>query len=510
MPSAKQMTAGRSVASSLFERFWAFAGAVDIRTKILGIILGLVLLLGLGITLQVRLALSRTMTTQLEEQSISVARDLAARATDLILLNDLYGLHRLLQETQANNANVLYAFVMDSQGRILAHTFGDKFPLGLLSQNSESFLDHHHTVILKTNEGLVWDTAVPVLEGQAGMARVGLSDVTLRKAVRDVTGQLILTTILVSLVGVSAATFLTWILTRPILDLVQATKAIASSNFSYRAKRWANDEIGDLAEAFNQMTEELSRINDLRRDRELLRRQLLEKVIETQEEERKRIARELHDSTSQTLTSLLVGLRVLESTCPDSQIQKQAQELREVAAQTLEEVHGLAMQLRPRLLDDLGLAAALERLIKDWQSRYKIPVDLFIHLGGEGEGFETLSDHRLPDAVETAIFRIIQEALTNIARHANADAVSVLVERRANQVVAVIEDNGIGFSMGEVDPNTDAYVAKGPHLGILGIRERAELLGGRLTIESLPGVGTSIFVGIPIENKRSSDVEVVS
>ena len=200
----------RNLISSWFERFWAFAGAFNIRTKILGIVLGLVMLLGFGITLQVRLALARTMTTQLQEQSISVSRDLAARATDLILLNDLYGLHRLLQETQANNTNVLYAFALDPQGRVLAHTFGDKFPLALLEQNTASPSEHHRTVILETDEGLVWDTAVPVLDGRAGIARVGLSDATVRQAVRDVTGQLILTTILVSLVGVTAATFLTW------------------------------------------------------------------------------------------------------------------------------------------------------------------------------------------------------------------------------------------------------------------------------------------------------------
>jgi signal transduction histidine kinase len=498
----------RRFISSLFDRFWAFAGAFNVRAKIMGIILGLVLLLGFGITLQVRLVLAKTMMAQLQEQSVFVSRDLAARATDLILLNDLYGLHRLLLETQANNANVQYAFALDPQGKVLAHTFGDKFPLALLAQNKALPSDHHHTVILQTNEGLVWDTAVPVLEGRAGTARVGLSDVNVRYTVRDATGQLVITVILVSLVGVAAATLLTWILTRPILELVSATKAIASSNFSYRVKRWADDEIGDLAQAFNQMTEELSRIDDLRRERELLRRQLLEKVIETQEEERKRIARELHDSTSQTLTSLLVGLRVLESACPDHQIQKQAQDLRDVAAQTLEEVHGLAMQLRPRLLDDLGLAAALERLIKDWQNRYRIPVDLFIHLGKDSNTFETFNDYRLPGPVETAIFRIVQEALTNIARHAHATAVSVLVERRGSEVVAVVEDNGIGFPI--EDANNMAHVTKSLHLGILGIRERAELLGGRLTIESNLGVGTNVFVGIPIEPELAPVVETAS
>ena len=494
MPRVELLSGWRRIAAALFKPFWAIAGAVHVRTKIMGIVLAMVLLLGLGITLQVRAALAETMTTQLQEQSVSVSRDLAARATDLILLNDHYGLHQLLQETQANNSNVRYAFILAADGTVLAHTFGEQFPLALLEQNAAVPGKHHRTVILDTNEGRVWDTAVPVLDGRAGAARVGLSDQSMRQMITEVTRQLLLITSLVSLVGVTAAAFLTWVLTRPILDLVQASNRIAGGDFSQRVPRWADDEIGDLAMAFNQMTDGLSRTDDLRREQESLRRQLLEKVIETQEEERRRIARELHDSTSQTLTSLMVGLRLMENTCPDCQVVGQAQDLREIVARTLDEVHGLAAQLRPRLLDDLGLEAALERLIREWQARHKIPVDLFIHAG----------DNRLPGSVETAIFRIVQETLTNIARHAHATVVSVLVERRGGEVITVIEDNGVGF----VADETGAGEPDGgqPRLGILGIRERAELLGGRLTIESSPGQGTSVFVSLPLERESPAEL----
>lgn len=465
----------------LFDRFWAIAGAVSVRAKILGIVLGLVLLFGIGITIQVRSALAATMNTQMGEQCVSVTRDVAARAADLILLNDLFALHQLLEDTASNNANVQYAFILDPQGRVLAHTFGDLFPLDLLAANTAAPADHHRTTILQTNNGLVWDTAVPVLEGRAGMARVGLSDASVRQSVGAVTGQLLLTTVLVSIIGVTAAAFLTWILTRPILGLAAATQVVAAGDFSQRVRRWANDEIGVLADAFNQMTTELSRTDELRKEREVLRRQLLEKVITTQEEERKRIARELHDSTSQTLTSLIVGLRVMETNCPDGPVQGQAHDLRAVAAQTLDEVHALAIALRPRILDDLGLAAALERLTADWQTRHKIPLDFLIHLG----------ETRLPGEIETTLYRIVQETLTNIARHACAGSVSVLVERRGAEVVAVVEDDGIGFDVGDTEEER--------HLGLLGMRERAELLGGRLTIESTPGAGTSIYVDIPLQ-----------
>ncbi len=464
----------------LFTRFWAFAGAVSVRTKIFGIVLGLVLLLGLGITVQVRATLIRTMDTQLEEQAISVTRDLAARATDLILINDLFATHQLLRETQANNANVRYAFVIDEHGLVAAHTFGDKgFPSGLLNANTAAHDDHHRTVILNTDEGLVWDTAVPIFGGRVGVARVGVSEVGVRRAVDSVTGQLLLTTILVSVIGVTVSAFLTWILTRPILNLAQAAQAVGRGDLTQRVPRWANDEIGDLAVSFNSMTEALAKAEGERAEREQLRARYVSGVIAAQEEERKRIARELHDSTSQSLTSLMVGLRSLSDVCDSPAAKQRAEELRSVTAHTLDEVHNLAVQLRPSVLDDVGLPAALERCVNDYQHRYNLIIDLAVR------GLESA---RLPAEVETALYRIVQESLTNVARHAQAKTASVMIERRDGIVRAIIEDDGRGFKMSAVHNR----------LGLYGIRERAELLGGKLTIESEEGKGTSLFVEIPV------------
>jgi signal transduction histidine kinase len=463
----------------LVQWFWDFAGAVSIRTKILGIVLGFIVLLGAGVTIQARYALTATMTAQLEEQSVSISRDLAARATDPILLNDLLRLNDLLNETLANNPNVRYAFLLDSNGQVIASTFEGGFPLGLLSLNSAQASDHHHTALIQTDEGLVWDTAVPILDGKIGTARIGLSDASMRAALSTLTAQFILTILFVSAAGILVAVFLTWILTRPILSLARATQEVAKGNFSPRVKRWANDEIGDLADAFNAMTEELAHTDELRRERESLRRQLMEKVITTQEDERRRIARELHDSTSQNLTSLIVGLRMMEAQCANCASPTKAADLRQVASKTLDEVHDLSMRLRPRVLDDLGLSAALERLAHEWQARYKISADVAIQL-----------NERLPGDVETAIYRIVQEALTNIARHAQAKSASILIEKHGDTVRAIVEDDGIGF-----DVNTNHGER---HLGLMGMRERAELLNGTLTIESTPQHGTSVFIEIPI------------
>lgn len=467
----------------LSQRIWDVAGGVSVRTKILGIVLGFIILLGLGVTAQARYALTATMNSQLEEQSVSVSRDLAARSTDPILLNDLLGLHDLLKETTANNPNIRYAFLVDNRGQVIAHTFEGGFPLDLISLNTAEVGKHHHTALIQTDEGLVWDTAVPILDGKVGTARIGLSDASVRAAVSTLTVQLVLTIVLVSITGVLVAVFLTWVLTRPIISLAHATQAVAKGDFSPRVPRWANDEIGDLAEAFNSMTEELARTDELRKDREILRRQLLEKVISTQEDERRRIARELHDSTSQNLTSLIVGLRVMETNCAQCASISKATDLRDVASKTLDEVHDLSMRLRPRVLDDLGLSAALERLVSEWQTRYKTPVDVAIQL-----------TERLPGDMETAIYRIIQETLTNIARHAQAKSASILVERHSDMVRAIVEDDGVGF---------DAKANHGErHLGLLGMRERAELLHGTVTIESSVEHGTSVFIEIPLQNQK--------
>ncbi|MEJ2265147.1 MAG: histidine kinase [Anaerolineales bacterium] len=472
--------------SKFLLRFWNFAGAVSVRTKIFGIVLGSTLLLSVGFTIQVRNSLIRVLMAKSREQGVSIARDVAARSTDLILVNDLYSLHQLLAETQKNFPDVRYAFIIDPESHLLAQTFDGGFPPDLLSMNSVDPGSYQNTVVLNTDEGVVWDVAVPIFGGKAGTARVGISDQGVRGTLATVTSQLGLTILVVLLVSLLAATMLTWILTRPILELVDAASDIARGDFSSRVRRWANDELGALADAFNHMAVELGRTDELRLEQERLRKQLLEGVIAAQEEERRRIARELHDSTSQSLTSLIVGLRMLETSNDFDQVCSQSRQLRQTVRQTLDEVHALAVQLRPPVLDDLGLHAALGRYIKELRLRFNIAVDFQV------VGFE---HRRLPPAIETAVYRILQEALTNAARHANAEHISVLLEERDGLVSGIVEDDGQGFDADEI-LHAGLEECK---LGLHGMQERAQQLGGSVVIESKPGQGTTIYVRIPME-----------
>jgi len=227
-----------------------------------------------------------------------------------------------------------------------------------------------------------------------------------------------------------------------------------------------------LAEVFAQRASvavELSR---------LVQRDVLHRVVVAQEAERRRLARELHDETGQALTSILLGLKAVEDAPDDAARRDAVGELRELVRSTLQDVRQLAVELRPTALDDFGLVPALERLTETFAESTAIRVD-----------FEAALDERLPPDVETALYRIVQECLTNIVKHARASQVSIVVARRLSSVTAVIEDDGVGF---------DLATAREAGLGLVGMRERVGLLGGRMTIESSPEAGTTCFVEVPL------------
>ena len=203
----------------------------------------------------------------------------------------------------------------------------------------------------------------------------------------------------------------------------------------------------------------------------------LRRIVAAQELERRRLARELHDETGQALTSILLGLRTVEAAQASDDTKRAVDDLRELVLSTLHDVRRLAVELRPKALDDFGLEPALERLTSTFAEQTGIAVDYHARI-----------PERLPAEIETALYRIVQEALTNIVKHAQATSVSIVVARQRNSVKAVIEDDGIGFAHESV---------RDDGLGILGMRERLQLVGGRFTIESEAGSGTTIVAEVP-------------
>jgi len=211
---------------------------------------------------------------------------------------------------------------------------------------------------------------------------------------------------------------------------------------------------------------------------ERVTRDALRRAVEAQELERRRLARELHDEIGQDLTSLLLSLRTIEEAESSKQLREATAALRELVVTALQDVRRLAVELRPKALDDFGLVPALERLAATFAEQTEMVVDLEDRLGRS----------RLPSDVETAFYRIVQEALTNVVKHGQAQNVSILLTRKERSAAAMIEDDGRGF-----DPK-----AASDGLGLLGIRERLELLNGRLVIESRPGSGTTLVAEVPL------------
>jgi signal transduction histidine kinase len=641
---------------------WRVIGGVSLRVKIIGITLAMMGLLGVVLTGQVRVTMARVLTGELQQRGISIAHSFAYHSADLILADDLDGLYELTRHTVLNNEDVQYAFVLDPQGAVLSHSFDDGFPTDLLDANGVQPGQRYHLETLPSEVGLVQDVAVPIFEDRSTVARVGVAQRRLGHILADVSRQILLTTLLVSLLGVVISTALTWLFTRPVLALATAMRRVADGGLAQGPTPWTNDEIGQAQAYFNAMVEHLARSRReaeaanrrlLRRNRELsalnaisravagpleltgmleralqqamgmvnasggwvcllgqdsfcqicvrmgepaqtnigldycrrcpvcrkaaqarrplvvnplppecplraakgadgldvvghiavpllvkeqtvgllnlvsreadcdrletedldllaaigrqmgvaienarlweelrskeaLRGQLLRKVITAQEEERQRIARELHDEAGQALTSLLIGLRAIAKSASLKEVHALAVDLRKVVAQTLDGVHDLALELRPSVLDDLGLVPALARYAQSCPTRLGFQVDFVTARMGE---------QRLPQEVETTVYRIAQEALTNVARHADAGHVSILLERRRGAVVLVVEDDGKGFDVAQVM----ASPQQRERLGLYGIEERASLVGGQVTVESRPDAGTTITVEIPLE-----------
>jgi signal transduction histidine kinase len=208
-------------------------------------------------------------------------------------------------------------------------------------------------------------------------------------------------------------------------------------------------------------------------------RDVLRRVVQAQEAERKRLARELHDETGQALTSILLGLKPLEQV-GDDRVAEAVASVRELVVSTLQDVRRLAVELRPTALDDFGLLPAVERLTHTFREQTGMHVELE----------SRLPEQRLPAEVETALYRIIQEALTNVVKHSGASRVSILLTERDHGVAAMVEDDGMGF---ETETERD------DGLGLVGMRERIGLVGGRLHIESSTGAGTTIVAEVPVQ-----------
>ncbi len=644
------MGQGRTSLSGLAQRAWRIAGAVSLRTKIVGIPAVLVVFLGSVVALDVWVSEGRTLRRELDRRATELAASLASQAAELVLTGDLFGLHELVEEVLRSTPDARYVVVLDPSRAVLVHTFPSRVPAGLLEVNTSLPRSEPRVVVFYSEEGPIHDVAYPIFQGRAGEVRLGLTEAGVRRVLSRDARRIAGITGGVFLLALVVAFALATVINRPVTQLVAQTERVAAGDFTARAQVWADDEIGRLSRAFNEMVSslEVSRQDLLRRQRELSalsgiavaagtsadlygllriaaertalaaganaawvllgerregmtlaaayglpgvegglpqpvsvfcpctgvlegeeprllplarvrcgplteemlasaglschvglplrsksgvlgllvvaysdkqvledferdvleavartlgaavenarlwaevtrkeesRRFLLGKLVSAQEEERKRVARELHDEAGQLLTTLLLGLEGVAAEADLGRARARARELISVARQTLDAVRNLAWQLRPAALDDLGLVPAVRQYVASFSQGTGIAVDLEI-LG--------LEEERLEREVEIVVYRVLQEALTNVARHSGSARASVLLERTGQRLVLVVEDDGKGFDQ-------EALVRRSPPpLGLFGMQERAEAVGGRLAIESAPGAGTTVQLEVPL------------
>lgn len=452
--------------------------SVPIHFKILGIGSIVAILFGTVVVLVVHTHVRSTLDRALDDQSVVIARWLASRLERPLITADRFGVHEILQDTWNRIPNLSYLMVRDHAGRVTGlHTPGLTPP---------KWREAAGPVVLRppgqTDPARIIEADAPVLDGVAGRVRVGFDDGFVTDRLASIDRMLLIALAACMVLGQGLALGLTYLLTRPLQNLVAAARSVEKGNLDVVASGYYDDEIGRLSKAFNSMVAGLRNQQSVIERKEEQRQRLLKQVISSQEDERARIARELHDELGPSLSALLMQLRTEKGARPECSVHRE--EMEESVCGIIEQVRSMAWTLRPSILDDYGLESCLQRLVDEVSARGECKVD-FTYVRSRGAG------DRLDPTIEVALYRVAQEAVTNVVRHSGAARAGVVLYHHPDRVVLLIEDDGKGF-------NLDESVDDKERLGLIGMRERVELMGGEFVIETAPGRGTTVRATLPL------------
>ena len=440
-----------------------------IAGKLTVIVMGIVLLFAILSGALMLVTLSDIMRASLERRGLSVAAEVAELSSDALQTGNLFALEELIHTEKRNNDFVSYIFLLDTDERVMAHTFPKGMPLHLRELHGAGGAEPE-VLRVDTSLGQIQDIRWPIEGGALGAVRVGVSEDALRELLVSNVLKMLGITLVILLLAAVLIFRLSEILTRPLHHLMERAEHISKGHFSGRAITFpATDEIGRLANAMNDMERHL-------REGAQERSRLLRHIITAQEEERKRIAMELHDESGQTLTALLFSLRALANETDDENMQKALLAIRDETADTLARLRNLAVELRPPALDELGIEAALEKLVADYRRKHAVDIELVCAV-------ETV-----PGDVESlAVYRIVQECLTNIVRHSHATRAQIRLSAE-ERIVLYVKDNGDGITQERI-----RAARRENHMGIYGIAERVRLLAGRMELSAELPEWTTVY-----------------
>jgi two-component system sensor histidine kinase DegS len=450
------------------------------------------------------------------EDGKKVARRVVLESVGLIMTNDRLRLHNLLQSVFKESDVVEYLFIQDHND-ILAHTFEKGVPLGLLRLGEFSTQSNLDIIPIEDEKGrILYHLRVNVGKLSSSIFHMGLSEQKINAGIIPFRRAMFIAgCILIIIVPSLFAYSLSRIIARPINSLSYGSKRIGDGELDYRLDIHTGDELEQLANEFNRMasklgvnyatleqkvaerTESLQKevterkvaLDELNRHQQMLEisekklKEFSRKILSIREEEKKNLARSLHDELGSMTVSLGSILSIAEEEIKDNNLKGAFDEIdrtKNVLKQSVEKLKKISIDLRPPDLDILGLPSALSQYFSNIKDQTKIKIDFNVNMDG----------NKINDETAIVLYRVNQEALTNILKHADARKVDVSLYSQGDNIKLTVRDNGRGFDVEDMLQKTNGF-------GIQGMKERIESLGGTFVIKSASDKGTEILTTIP-------------
>ena len=506
----------------LFPQWTGFRLRAKLTLLIESLVILIVLITGIITTMREKEA----MESELHKRGVALAADLARFTARPLLRPDLTTLRRFVNHSMKQDY-VRYVIILDPHGKVVMHSdlaeVGKTYRDSLSVAAVKSKVPGCSHISLSKKEESLFDIFAPVQvsDVRLGTVRLGYSYLAVEKEITEAQEQILIIGIVTTIIGGVVAYFLASFISSPIRRITDATEKVANGNLNTPLTIKRNDEIGTLAASFNKMAHDLGKhrkhLEELVEERtaelgtanEQLRREITERkrseeelkqsrerlrdlashLQSIREQEGGRIAREIHDELGQALTALKMDIHWLSNRLLIDQklLLEKTQSMSKLIDMTVQSVQRISSELRPGLLDDLGLSAAIEWQAKEFQNRTNIQCKII----------SIPEDIILDKATSTAIFRIFQETLTNIARHANATIVEIMLQQKSGTLELAVHDNGRGI--------TEKEISDSRSFGLIGMQERAHSQGGSLTIRGSLNKGTTVKVYIPtsIESRNN-------